>query len=102
LAAFLAEFHPEKVRMIFGSMRDKKYTEMLQRLRPHTREIVLTRASNARSIEPETLLEIVPDGRVETSVSDAIAHMRGSASPSETILVCGSLYLVGEARAILK
>jgi dihydrofolate synthase/folylpolyglutamate synthase len=102
LAAFLAEFHPEKVRMIFGSMRDKKYSEMLQRLRPHSREIVFTKASNARSVEPEVLLETIPEGRVEPSISDAIAYMRRAASPSETILVCGSLYLVGEARAILK
>jgi len=102
LAAYLKEFHPGGVRMIFGSMRDKKYNEMLMRLRPHAKEIVFTRAANARSVEPEKLLELIPEGTVQPSITDAIAYIRTTATPSETVLVCGSLYLVGEARAILK
>lgn len=102
LAGFLQEFHPKGVRMIFACMRDKNYEVMLDALKPHTREIIFTKASNARSIEPEKLQELVPGSGVQDTLADAIAYARSTASPGETVLVCGSLYLIGEARAALQ
>jgi len=104
LAVFLGEFHPDGVRMIFGCMRDKNYEEMLKVLQPYTREIIFTKpmqAKNARSLEPSKLQELVPQALVKPSLQEAIDHVRATASPDETVLICGSLYLVGEARAIL-
>jgi dihydrofolate synthase/folylpolyglutamate synthase len=88
--------------MIFGCMRDKNYEQMLNLLRPHIREIVFTKPSSDRSIEPVKLQELVPDAHVEPSLSDAIEYVRRTASPEETVLVCGSLYLIGEARSLLQ
>jgi dihydrofolate synthase/folylpolyglutamate synthase len=88
--------------MIFGCMRDKKYEEMLSLLRPHAREMILTQGSISRFIEPSTLLKLVPDAHVEPTLPEAIAYARTKASPEETILVCGSLYLIGEARVLLQ
>jgi dihydrofolate synthase/folylpolyglutamate synthase len=51
VSEFLQEFHPKGVRMIFGCMRDKNYKEMLALLRPHAREIILTKASSPRSMD---------------------------------------------------
>jgi dihydrofolate synthase/folylpolyglutamate synthase len=102
LAEFLQEFHPGGVRMIFGCMRDKKYEEMLTLLRPHAREMILTKGSSARFMEPSALLELVPGAHVEPSLPEAIAYARAKVSPEETILVCGSLYLIGEARVLLQ
>ena len=102
LAEYLKEFHPGGVRMIFGCMRDKKYPEMLTLLRPHAREVILTKGSSARFIEPAALLELVPIAHVEPTLNEAIAYAREKASPEETVLVCGSLYLIGEARALLQ
>jgi dihydrofolate synthase/folylpolyglutamate synthase len=90
------------MRMIFGCMRDKKYEEMLTLLRPHAREMVLTKGSSTRFIEPSALLELVPGAHVEPALPEAIAYARAKASPEETILVCGSLYLIGEARVLLQ
>jgi len=39
---------------------------------------------------------------VEPTLPEAIAYARTKASPEETILVCGSLYLIGEARVLLQ
>jgi folylpolyglutamate synthase/dihydropteroate synthase len=83
-------------------MRDKKYEEMLTILRPHAREMILTKGSSPRFIEPSALLELVPGAHVEASLPDAIAYARSTASPEETVLVCGSLYLIGEARVLLQ
>jgi len=102
LAEFLKEFYPGGVRMIFGCMRDKKYEEMLTLLRPHAREMMLTKGSSARFIEPSELLALVPDAHAEPVLGEAIAYARAKASPEETILVCGSLYLIGEARVLLQ
>jgi dihydrofolate synthase/folylpolyglutamate synthase len=101
LSEFLAEFHPEGVRMIFGAMRDKNYEAMLKLLLPQAREIVFTKPASPRAIEPTSLRELVPGAHVEPTLADAIEHMRATASPEETVLICGSLYLVGEARAVL-
>jgi len=102
LAEYLKDFYPGGVRMIFGCMRDKKYEEMLSLLRPHAREMILTQGSISRFIEPSTLLKLVPDAHVEPTLPEAIAYARTKASPEETILVCGSLYLIGEARVLLQ
>ena len=102
LSAYLREFHPGGVRMIFGCMQDKNYEEMLALLRPHAREIILTKASSPRSADPSKLKELVPEARIEPSIGEAVAYVRSNASPDETVLVCGSLYLIGEARAVLQ
>jgi dihydrofolate synthase/folylpolyglutamate synthase len=102
LAEYLKDFYPGGVRMIFGCMRDKKYEEMLSLLRPHAREMILTQGSSSRFIEPSTLLKLVPDAHVEPTLPEAIAYARTKTSPEETILVCGSLYLIGEARVLLQ
>jgi dihydrofolate synthase / folylpolyglutamate synthase len=102
LAEFLKEFHPGGVRIIFGCMGDKNYEAMLNLLKPQAREIIFTRGTNARFIEPSALLKLAPGARVEPSLTDAIAYVRTAASPEETVLVCGSLYLIGEARVLLQ
>jgi dihydrofolate synthase/folylpolyglutamate synthase len=102
LSAFLSEFHPKGLRIIFGCMKDKKYEEMLEVLKPHAREMIFTAVSSSRSIEPSALKELVPEARVEPSLESAIEYVRATATPDETVLICGSLYLIGEARAVLK
>jgi dihydrofolate synthase/folylpolyglutamate synthase len=102
LSDFLGEFHPKGLRMIFACMRDKKYEEMLELLKPHAREMIFTVASSSRSIEPSALQELVPEARVEASLESAIAYVRATASAEETVLICGSLYLIGEARVALQ
>src|SRR5712671_3867527 len=52
LSEYLKEFYPAGIRMIFGCMADKKYEEMLTLLQPHAREMILTKGSSARFIEP--------------------------------------------------
>jgi dihydrofolate synthase / folylpolyglutamate synthase len=102
LAEHLKEFHPRGVRMIFGCMKDKKYQEMLTLLRPHASEMILTKGTSPRFIEPSALLDLVPDAHVEPTLAEAIAYARANTSPEETVLVCGSLYLIGEARVLLQ
>ncbi len=101
LARFLAEYYPEGVWLVFGSMREKDHAGILDLIRPHTREIVLTRTANARSVDPVELVELSPRSVVTASVGEAIEYVRDNAPGDATVLVAGSLYLVGEAREAL-
>jgi dihydrofolate synthase/folylpolyglutamate synthase len=102
LSAFLEEFHPEGVSMIFACMADKNFEEMLRILRPRIREAVFTRAQSSRSKDPSELQALWAGSRVEPSVLDAIDYAHRNFPPEETVLICGSLYVVGEAKRVLQ
>jgi dihydrofolate synthase/folylpolyglutamate synthase len=102
LAAFLKEFHPEGVWMIFGAMADKQYAEMIEALKRHARRIIFTRAQTARAKDPVELQALEPNSRVEPTVEEAIQYARDNAPAGTTVLICGSLYLIGEARGVLQ
>jgi len=101
LAQFLKDFHPGGVRMIFGCMGDKSYDVMLKILKPHAREIIFTKGENSRFMDPSALQKLVPGSHATGSLTEAVAYARAASPPEETVLVCGSLYLIGEARSLL-
>jgi dihydrofolate synthase/folylpolyglutamate synthase len=101
LSAFLEEFHPEKVWIIFGAMADKQFEEMVSLLKPHAQRFVFTRPQSSRAKEPKDLQKLVPNSHPEPTVAEAIKYASQHAPLNATILICGSLYLVGEARALL-
>ncbi len=101
LDAFLTEFQPDGVWIIFGAMADKQYEEMLSILKPHARQFVFTKPQSSRAKEPADLQKLVPDSHVEPTVPGAISYAGRTAPADTTILICGSLYLIGEARSIL-
>jgi folylpolyglutamate synthase/dihydropteroate synthase len=88
--------------MIFGCMAEKNSEDMLRVLRPRIREAIFTRVQSSRSKDPAELQALWAGSRVEPSVSDAIAYARLNLPPGEPVLICGSLYLVGEARRVLR
>jgi dihydrofolate synthase/folylpolyglutamate synthase len=101
LADFLEETYPQGVWIIFGAMADKEYEAMLAILRPHARQFVFTKPQSSRAKEPVELQKLVPDAHVELTVPSAISYARQNAPDGTIILICGSLYLIGEARSAL-
>jgi dihydrofolate synthase/folylpolyglutamate synthase len=101
LAAFLAECHPEKVWIIFGVMADKDFPEMIDILKPHAQQFIFTKPQSSRALDPARLKSLVSESHVEESVAGAIEYARVHAPSDATILICGSLYLIGEARTML-
>jgi dihydrofolate synthase / folylpolyglutamate synthase len=101
LSAFLAESHPEKVWIVFGAMADKQFEEMISILKPHAQQFVFTRPQSARAKEPADLQKLVPGSRTAGTVAEAIQYATEQAPADTTILICGSLYLIGEARPLL-
>lgn len=107
LRLFLDEFVIGPVTLIFGAMRDKDMAEIAEALFPAAAHLILTRASNLRSVNASELRKFVPPGFpseniIETAtVEQAIAAARGISSRRSTVCITGSLYLVGEAQKVL-
>jgi dihydrofolate synthase/folylpolyglutamate synthase len=101
LARYLERFYAgRKIWMIYGAMRDKSVDEIAGILFPLASELILTAPDNARALRPEALREIAGRGHVAPSISAALDHARASVSEDDVIIITGSLFLVGEARAL--
>jgi dihydrofolate synthase/folylpolyglutamate synthase len=104
LAAFLDRFYrSRRVRMIYGAMRDKAVEEVCGILFPHAEQVIATAPDQPRALHPQAIRDLAqhPDLRVAPTLREAVELVR-DATPQDAIVVTGSLYLVGEARTLLK
>ncbi|MFN0103052.1 MAG: bifunctional folylpolyglutamate synthase/dihydrofolate synthase [Bryobacteraceae bacterium] len=100
LAAYISRFHAgRRVELIYGAMRDKSVEEIAGVLFPLADELTLTAPGQSRALRPEAILEMEPHGnvRIAANAGAALAMERRC----DVAFLTGSLYLVGEARAIL-
>src|SRR5215203_1369221 len=107
LRAFLDEFVAGPITMIFGSMKDKAVREIGEILFPKAEKLILTRPANSRAMSAEQLIEFVPQPidpskmHLTGSVKEALQVAEEVSQLGSTILITGSLYLVGESRRLL-
>jgi dihydrofolate synthase/folylpolyglutamate synthase len=85
------------LHLVFGALEDKDAKAMLDALAPLAQSVHYCAPASPRAIPPGRLNEIRP-GEVHPSVASALAAARRL---SGVVLCCGSLYLAGEARALL-
>ena len=96
-----------RVRLVFGAMADKDVEGIAAELFPRAREVVLVNAAPPRGATPEELLRRTGSlARRSRTAADAAAGLalldtESGADAGAPIIVAGSLYLVGEARARL-
>jgi dihydrofolate synthase/folylpolyglutamate synthase len=94
------------ITLVIGILDDKPYREILSALVPHCRRVILTRAKIGRALPPEKLIpatsELGADWHVIPDVAAAVAHAITTAAPDDVVLIAGSLYVVGEAKAALE
>lgn len=107
LAASLKSQAFPKVHAVLGMLRDKDWKGILNALESHVDEFHLCAPKNERALDPDVAAAYLrrrASGRLHAyaSVATAIQGARKRASPSELILICGSLYVVGEALEALK
>lgn len=103
LAAYIDRFYAgRRIWLIYAGMRDKAIPEMTGILFPKAREVIVTAPRQPRAVRPETILSLSdhPRMRIAPRLADALALIR-HASPEDTVFVTGSLFLVGEAKALL-
>lgn len=101
LAAYLAEQATPHL-LVFGAMRDKHVDEMASELFPLARLVIATRVRMKRAATTAYLFEVGKKLGVtafeEASISGAVGRAARAARPGETVVVAGSLYLVGAVR----
>ena len=89
--------------LVFGAMRDKDIAGMARALFPLARAVVLTRPRVERAASPTEIAEragpLAEGARREDAPRRALAWARRQARPGATVVVAGSLFLVGELRA---
>jgi dihydrofolate synthase/folylpolyglutamate synthase len=99
LASYLTAVGGQRPVLVFGAMRDKDVHGMLSVLLPAVSRMIVTRASNSRSADPETLAAearlIAPSLNVEVVASPSAA-MAAAWSSSSRVLVAGSIFLLGD------
>jgi len=99
LASYLRRECGSSLPLVFAAMRDKDVTGMFRALLPAVSRLVVTRASNARSADPEILAEraraIAPELPIalEPSIDEALA---AAWRHSPRIIVAGSIFLLGD------
>lgn len=96
-------------RLVFGMSEDKDAPEIVRPLAEIASDVVLTAAAlSPRAAEPQSLRAAWEQAGVPVRVAATpqaaldVAEMSAeTVDTAETVVVCGSLYLVGECRALL-
>jgi dihydrofolate synthase/folylpolyglutamate synthase len=107
LREYLDEFVKRPLTIIFGAMNDKRLEEIAAILFPSADQLILTKPENARAADIVALRDLavstVATQRVIStqSVTEALQRAREVTPPDGLICVTGSLYLIGEIKAIM-
>ncbi len=108
LADYLAAHQAARTRrvLVCALMRDKAMEEMLGALRPLFGQVIATTLAVARARDPEEVARAARDQGFEAlMIGDpgaALERAEALAGPGGLVVVCGSLYLVGEIRKRLR
>lgn len=103
LAAHIKEFYSHSpVWLVYGAMRDKAIDEVAAELFPLAGRLIATAPNFPRALRPEAILEMHPhpNATIAATAVEALAMAR-TAPPEATVFFTGSLFLVGEMKALL-
>ncbi len=102
LAAAVSELTGSAAVLVFGSSADKDVAGVLEALAPVARRVVVTHAVRSpRASAPAELAGKLPGAVVAEDPAGALRQALDLSLPGETVLVAGSLFLVGETRDLL-
>ncbi len=92
--------------LVFGAMRDKAIAEMAEILFPMAAHVIATRAENPRSATPEEVRNAAArtgaEVLCEADVPAALQRARLLTPKDGTIVIAGSIYILGEAMAAIE
>ena len=104
LAAHVRDFVRGPLVLVFAMLKDKAVGRAAGLLFSRPEAIVLTSIPSPRAASPEEILKIASPFRskirIEPDLRAAIALARRRAGPKGTVLVAGSLYLIGEVKKL--
>lgn len=102
LKVYINGFISSSLILVFAMMRDKKIERVANILFPLAKKIILTRFPYFRAASPEEIMSRVPRYKdrifLEPDPKRALQLALQNANPQESIIITGSLYLVGEIK----
>jgi dihydrofolate synthase/folylpolyglutamate synthase len=99
LASYLREAAPDGVTLVFGAMRDKAVREMLTTLSAVARSVVCATASSPRAMEAAELAGLAGElGLRAEAVADPVEAVTRACGCGGTVVVAGSIFLIGPVR----
>jgi len=107
LAAAVRDLKSSYARLILviGILGDKDFQGIISELVPLAAHVIVTKPQYSRAMDVQSLAAKVRTlhGAVDSddTVAGAVARAREISSPDDLVLVTGSLYVVGDARAFL-
>lgn len=98
-------FKYRNLYLIFGVLKDKEVEKMVEVISPIAKKMICLTPNNERAEDIKLLLEIVKKYNVncisETDYEMAIKTSLKWSGQKDLILVCGSLYMIGDMRKII-
>ena len=90
-----------KLVLVIGVMEDKAIGEMMRAIVPLADYLICTRPVYSRAAEPEVLMAKAASfgkpGEIAPFLTGALTRAKEMADPRDLVVVCGSLFTVGEA-----
>lgn len=106
LAEALGDFRYDRLILVVGVMGDKELSGMLEPLLPQADRVFAVTPALERALPAAQVAFYCLSAGVEAQdagvVSEGIEQARSAAGDDDLIVVCGSLFTVGEARGYLK
>jgi dihydrofolate synthase/folylpolyglutamate synthase len=106
LATALSELYGGRRRhVVIGMLGDKDAASVVRLLAPLADTLLVTQPSSPRALPAASLAALAgahPQVHVEPVATEALQRAIKLASGDDLVVVCGSLYLVGELRAFLR
>ena len=102
LVGYIRRFYADrKIVLVYGVMHDKAVQEMGRMLFPLAHRLILTRPLNSRAMRPEAIP--APGATITHTVAEAVAlaNRFAQVDANSVVFITGSLFVVGEARALL-
>jgi dihydrofolate synthase/folylpolyglutamate synthase len=89
-----------EIALVFGTLQTKNWRAMLRRLEQVAGHRVFVSPPLKNGVDPREMAKLVT-GEVAASVSDALTRARNLVGARGVVVVTGSTFLVGAARALL-
>lgn len=107
LASALKKYFPDKkIRIVCGMLKDKEYGKMIERLGEVSSDFIAVRANSPRALSADELKAAIEDKGKNAisveSIKDGVNKGLKITKSEEVLVFCGSLYMIGEVRSILR
>ena len=102
MAEFVAANFPDKVALIFGSLRTKDTAQVIRQLSAIVDNVYTVSVDSPLALSAEQLRELFFNSEIVATTCGSMKEAFTRAmSEQRVIVICGSLYLVGEARRLV-